>query len=937
MINQISDTMKTIIRCLLLQAIIVFIISSVLLFKPVLGQDTINPFGIITPYINDGSAANFPFQYPDFIGDINGDGYGDFAINRLASNELTEYPLDQITKSAVITDLQNPGSCQVFYGTTFRGIKDYNGDGYDDVLDLNNKLIRFGSPTGLTDNSLEIDYPFPFISTDETILYYSGDINNDGKSEFILGEYSDFDTVYLYSGPDSSAMITEVPDLLFQSDWTTFQYYDYDLDGIDELTVCGYYFPDNRYQVYWYNLDSVQNKLVKEKNINVNVIHEPSPHFAACFADVNGDGWPDITHTYYTSEDKYSIEVNFGQDNSPYFSEPVEIPAGNPHRLFYMAGDVNNDGADDWYSLTDPDSVTVYFGHDDIINQGFIKEKYFTGEDQTMYPLGKYFAFDLAENIPVLFYDPDSIPDILFNYWTIDENLRFDSIGCAIIRGGENLDFEHPLVLAREAENSYPELQYGYRTMNLGDLNKDGFEDWGTLAGMGCYAEIFFGNPAFDASPDIKILLPQVEKTMCLDWSTGDLNGDGWIDLAISNSSEMDVIMVKGVFHALNRVFVYYGKEDWPEVLTSENADFVIEDTSYFYEFGSDVGIIGDYNGDGYDDMVIGGVRYTNNYRKAYMYFGGHVISSQPDMVIQVPGSGGSYYFGKPITACGDINADGYDDFTLGDSHAARSLVYFGGPEADDQYDAEIVNPSGEAYNFGGFTVRNQGDFDEDGYPDLVQAAYWPLEGVFIYKGGPEFDTIFDYHIADTTINYMGPEMAYMKGFSDPDKSDLIISQYNSYKSCIFSEVQTYDLQPDYILNNDYGMIRGIASGDFDFNGYVELCTGHTTESGYGWNGGGIVQNYRSPVMVKTDENKTNEPLSLSVFPNPSRDLITVIVPDTGPENATIRINDLSGQSLIIRTFRMSNADDESLIVDISALSSGIYIIRLETGGNFHS
>jgi hypothetical protein len=900
--------------------------------QKLMAQDTINPFGMITPFINDGSPANFPFQYPEFIGDVNGDGFGDFAVNTGAGDERTGYPMDAIYKSAVVTDIHHPDSCMVFYNSYLKGIKDYNGDGYDDVIDLNRNIIRFGSSSGLSEDTLSIDYPFPFLSPDFTILYFAGDISNDGKSEFILGDYSDYDTVYLYSGPGNSAIITDVPDLLFDSDVTICEYYDYDKDGIKEFSVCGKNYIYNQYSVYWYNFDTLLQKLVKEKNVNINVIYEPTPSYPSCFADINGDGRPDITHNYYTSADKYSVEVNFGQDNSPYFSEPVQVPAGNLHRLLYVAGDVNNDGADDWYSLTDADSVTVYFGNENIASQGFIKEKYFTGEDQIMYPLGRYFDFILAENIPVLYYDPDSIPDLLFNFWTINDNLRFDTIGCAIICGGDSLDFTDPLVLGRKADDSYPELQYGYHTRNLGDINNDGIQDWGTLAMWDCYAEVFFGSTEFDPSPDIRILLPQVERAACYDWSSGDLNGDGWIDLAISNSSEMDVTMVPGIFNELDRVFVFYGREQWPAVLTFENADVVVEDTSYFHEFGSDIGIIGDYTGDGYDDMVIGGVRYSSTYRKAYVYLGGHVISPQPDMIISMPASGGSYTFGDPVTACGDINADGFDDFTLGDPHGAQSLVYFGGHDADDQYDAVIKNPGGPpAYTFGGFTVRNEGDYDADGYPDLVQATYYPVEGAYIYKGGPDFDTIYDYRIADTSINYQSPEMAFIKGFTNKDKSDLMISQWSEYKSYIFSEVESIDLHPDYVLKNEYGRVSGVASGDFDDDGYTEICTGHAFENNYGWNNGGVIQNYRSPIFVSNDEYNIPNGYNLLLFPNPADNIVTVDLKHSGTGRIKIKIMDLSGKILVTQSFQPENTGFTSTTVNVSSLPAGMYILKMET------
>ncbi len=912
---------------------IILPVIPILLTLQLLAQDTINPFGIRTPFeITEPEPANFPFQYPEFIGDINGDGYGDFAVNRWAADERTDDPTDALYKSAVITNIHQPDSSQVFYGTIFKGIKDYNGDGYDDVLDIWNMVVYFGSEGGLTYDTLRLDYPFSH--SDRTMIYYTGDISDDGKSELLISQNYLFDTVFIYSVTAQYQILEVNPELLFFNEITISHYYDYDSDGVKELAICGmntYYF-EEKYRVNWYTFDTVQHNLILEHGVNINMIQEPTVHFTQSFSDVNGDGRPDITHTYYTSTDKYSIEVNFGQDNSPYFSEPVDIPAGNLHRLFYVAGDVNNDGADDWYSLTDPDSVTIYFGNQDIANQGFIKEKYYTGANQLLYPLGKYFNFTSAMNIPVFYFDPDSIPDILMNFWNIDENLRFDTIGCAIICGGDSLAFDNPLVFGRKADKSYPELQYGYRTTTLGDINNDGIEDWGTLALMDCYAEVFFGSTEFNITPDIRILLPQVERTACYDWSSGDLNDDGLIDLAISNSSEMDVMMVPGVFNELNRVFVFYGRENWPSVLSYKDADEIVEDTTYFHEFGSNIGIIGDYNGDGYDDMVIGGVRYTTTNRKAYLYLGGHFIPEQPDMVLSMPGSGSSFTFGDPITACGDINDDGFDDFTLGDSHFSQSLIYFGGYDADDQYDAAIKDPSGGGgTNFGGFTVRNKGDYDGDGYPDLVQTSYFPIDGAFIFKGGPEFDTIFDYQIGDTSIYYMGPEMVFIESFTDKGKSDLIIGQYNSFTSSIFSHVESFVTEPDYVLQNDYGSTFGIASGDFDNDGYVEICTGHSRELNYGNPRGGIIQFYRSPIFVSIDENNFQDGINSLLFPNPADDFVNITFSFTASEKIKIRIFDLSGKTLLTQTFKPENRGTTSAMLNLSSLPTGMYIVRIET------
>ena len=59
------------------------------------------------------------------------------------------------------------------------------------------------------------------------------------------------------------------------------------------------------------------------------------------------------------------------------------------------------------------------------------------------------------------------------------------------------------------------------------------------------------------------------------------------------------------------------------------NADF----------FGTSVAWVGDVNGDGYDDLLIGAFRYPEiqSLGRAYLYFGGPAIDAVADLVIPAP------------------------------------------------------------------------------------------------------------------------------------------------------------------------------------------------------------------------------------------------------------------------------------------------------------
>ena len=97
--------------------------------------DTVYPFQNIVPFELDlTDSINFPLQTPKAIGDINGDGFGDFAFVKNAANEKTANIIDRVQKSAIITDINNPKSAYIIYNASVQEIGDYNGDGFDDML-----------------------------------------------------------------------------------------------------------------------------------------------------------------------------------------------------------------------------------------------------------------------------------------------------------------------------------------------------------------------------------------------------------------------------------------------------------------------------------------------------------------------------------------------------------------------------------------------------------------------------------------------------------------------------------------------------------------------------------------------------------------------------------------------------------------------------------
>ena len=88
-----------------------------------------------------------------------------------------------------------------------------------------------------------------------------------------------------------------------------------------------------------------------------------------------------------------------------------------------------------------------------------------------------------------------------------------------------------------------------------------------------------------------------------------------------------------------------------------------------YSEFGSSVSGVGDVNGAGKADFIVGafGGRCfgETNVGKAYVYSG-----VDGALIYQKTGDGGTDYFGWSVSGVGDVNGDGLPDFIVGANRA---------------------------------------------------------------------------------------------------------------------------------------------------------------------------------------------------------------------------------------------------------------------------
>ncbi len=213
-------------------------------------------------------------------------------------------------------------------------------------------------------------------------------------------------------------------------------------------------------------------------------------------------------------------------------------------------------------------------------------------------------------------------------------------------------------------------------------------------------------------------------------WSTGvsmaDVNGDGWIDIYVCNSGDIDGD------NKQNELYINNGADDNGNVTFTESAEaYGLADQGY-----STHAAFFDYDKDGDLDMyllnnsyqAIGSFNLRKNERPKRDPVGGDkLFRNDGDRFTDVSEEAGIYSsvigFGLGV-AVGDLNQDGWQDIYVSNDFFERDYIYMN--NQDGTFTEDLEN---QMYSISNASMgADMADVNNDGYPDLFVTEMLPSE-----------------------------------------------------------------------------------------------------------------------------------------------------------------------------------------------------------------
>ncbi len=598
------------------------------------------------------------------VGDVNGDGQGDFSIGAPRANTLNGANTGRARVYSGMTGaiLFGVAGASAFesVGGTLQGVGDINNDGFDDVIlgissdDTNG--TDSGSARVLSGFDGSLLYSFLGDRANERFgesVSGAGDVNGDGILDLVVGAPGDerngsqSGSIRVFSGFDGSLLNT----VLGNGAFVQFGSF---VDGIGDINGDG--------------LGEVVASASRPSSWALTRIRVLSPTVVPALSSLSGESAGDLFASVVRSAGDVNgdgvVDMIVGaprNDNNGPSSGLARVISGLDNSILYT---MNGESSDDLFGA-------AVDGVGDINNDGF--DDFIVGA-----PLNDAVAPD-SGNVKI--------------YSGIDGSVLFSIDGANV---GD---------------------RFGFAVCGLDDVDQDGHPDFAVS-----FPDGFSGvNPA----PGLGGVRVYSGATASVIHSFGSVQFDELYGFSIEDAGDVDGdgvgdIVVGAPFNNnldLGRVRVFSGANG---TLLGQFSGISLQ--GYF---GWSVDGVGDVNGDGLDDIVVGSPRDSTGGFDAGM---AQVFSVMSGSVLHSWMGNPQDQFGHSVSGAGDFNGDGDADILVGaplglaGAHRGQAFVFSGS-------DGSILETVSNTSNFAllGYSVSELGDVNLDGFADVLvgsPAAY---------------------------------------------------------------------------------------------------------------------------------------------------------------------------------------------------------------------